>query len=123
MCSSDLPDETMLSNLVILIHHVARGSAQGALQMGMAAKNDSSVLSRMVMSCGDMMKTYLAKKGSVVTKEMRIFCKNKKQFVNENNAEGEEKKKQHSNFMYWFSLEEVLGPAGIESLKTGIPLA
>ena len=26
-------------------------------------------------------------------------------------------------FMYWFCLDEVLGPMEMESLKTGIPLA
>lgn len=117
-----MPDDTYISNLVILVHYVARGSAQSAAQMGLGKRSGNQIVSRIVRSCGDVMAAYLAKNGGVVSKEMRIFCKNKSQLSEDNGSTGEKKnvRKEH---LYWFALEEVLGPKEMESLKTGIPIA
>ena len=115
-----MPDDSMISTLVILIHHVARGSNMAGKQMGLQDKN-SHVVSRIVMSCGDVMREYLKKNGDVGYKELQMFCRNKIQLSIEDNAA--EKKEAEKKSMYVLALDEVFSPAQMESLKTGIPIA
>lgn len=77
-----MPDESFISNIVLLIHHVARGSAQNARSMGLGS-GDVELVSRIVMSSGDVMREYLKKNGDVACKELRVFCKNKKPIQDE----------------------------------------
>lgn len=90
-----MPDYSWISNLVILIHHVARGSAAASRELGLASnRNGNTAVSRIIMSCGDVMREYLGTKGDVACKELRIFCKNKTPLYVEaggNDAEAEEK--------------------------------
>ncbi|KAL4795755.1 hypothetical protein BDV19DRAFT_362065 [Aspergillus venezuelensis] len=117
--SKYLPDESFISNLVILILHVAEGSAQNARALGLAS-GGHEVASRIVISAGDVMRNYLEKNGNVACKELRVFCKNKKPIQDDvayDNGKSDE-------LVYsWLSLEDVLGPKGVASLMTGIPIA
>ncbi|CAG8907789.1 unnamed protein product [Penicillium egyptiacum] len=110
-----MPDESLISNIVILIHHVARGSAQGARAMGLSVNTGS----RIVMSCGDVMQEYLRKNGDVACKELRVFCKNKRPIQDEIDCD----KGRSEEFSYWFGIEEALEPKVLASLMTGIPIA
>ncbi|KAE8371592.1 hypothetical protein BDV26DRAFT_275762 [Aspergillus bertholletiae] len=119
--ASYLPDESLISNIVILVHHVARGSAQNSHALGIAppANSGAQVASRIVMSCGDIMKEYLQRNGDVACKELRAFSKNKKAIQDE--IDYDEDKSEE--FKYWFNVEEVLDPKVLASLMTGIPIA
>ncbi|PYI32590.1 hypothetical protein BP00DRAFT_147217 [Aspergillus indologenus CBS 114.80] len=115
-----MPDESFISNIVILIHHVARGSAQSARAMGFGSGDGQELVSRIVMSAGDVMRDYLKKNGDVACKELRVFCKNKKPIQDDSAYDAG----ASDALVYsWFSLEDVLGPKGIASLMTGIPVA
>jgi hypothetical protein len=114
-------DDSLISNLVILIHHVARGSAIGGQQLGLTGR-DTQLVSRMVMSCGDVVREYLAKQGDGVSRELRVFCRNKKFLAVEDGKAGQNKEVDN-NSMYVLGLEQVLTPQEMESLRTGIPIA
>lgn len=115
-----MPDESFISNIVILIHHVARGSAQNAQYIGMVPKgDDSQITSRIVVSCGDVMQAYLQKSGDVACKELRVFCKNKtpiQEIVKDDSGRTEQ-------LMSWVNFEDVVGPQVIASLMTGVPIS
>lgn len=113
-----MPDESMISNLVILIHHVARGSAAASRELGLRSRGDHTVVSRIIMSCGDVMREYLKTKGDVACKELRTFCKNKTPLYVGVEGRDEEAEKK---FMRIIGLEEVLDPRAMASLMTGIP--
>lgn len=119
-----MPDDSMIQNLVILIHHVAQGSAREAQQMGLV-KADQQMTSRIVVSCAEVMKAYLEKNGEVAIKELRTFCKNKGPLLESRSKKrpenGDDEARKESE-MYWFCLGEVLGPAQMASLNTGIPM-
>ncbi|CAG7948750.1 unnamed protein product [Penicillium salamii] len=118
--SAYMPDESFISNIVILIHHVARGSARDARKMGLKLDKDTELVSRIVMSAGELMGEYLVKNGDVACKELRVFCKNKKPIQDDvAHDDGKSEKLVGS----WLSLEDVLGPKGMASLMTGIPIA
>ncbi|KAJ6126043.1 hypothetical protein N7471_010536 [Penicillium samsonianum] len=115
-----MPDESFISNIMILIHHNARGSARDARAMGLSSMNTGSqVGSRIVMSCGNVMQEYLRKNGDVACKELRVFCKNKKPIKDEIDCD----KGRSEEFYYWFGIEEALEPKVLASLMTGIPIA
>ncbi|KAL2845132.1 hypothetical protein BJX68DRAFT_277447 [Aspergillus pseudodeflectus] len=118
-----MPDDSFISNIVILIHHVARGSAQNARAMGLGSRRGNEICSRIVVSAADVMRGYLAKNGAVACKELRVFCKNKKAIV-PGGGEDYRAKEDADKLVYsWLSLEDVLGPKGVASLQTGIPIA
>jgi hypothetical protein len=117
--SAYMPDESFISNIVILIHHVAQGSAQGARAMGLAS-GGVEVTSRIVTSAGDVMREYLKKNGDVACKELRVFCKNKKPIQDH---VAYDKGKSDELVYSWLSLEDVLGLKGMASFMTGIPIA
>ncbi|GAB1213302.1 hypothetical protein ATERTT37_002451 [Aspergillus terreus] len=114
-----MPDESFISNIVLLIHHVARGSADASRAMGFAPRNGAEIGSRMIMSCGEIMKEYLQRNGDVACKELRVFCKNKKAILDE----AEYDKGRSEEFQYWFGIEDALDPKALASLMTGIPIA
>ncbi|GKZ73355.1 hypothetical protein AnigIFM60653_001992 [Aspergillus niger] len=114
-----MDDESFIFNIVFLIHHVARGSAQNARAMGLGS-GDVELVSRIVMSSGDVMREYLEKNGDVACKELRVFCKNKKPIKDEVADHAGE---SDGLVTSWLHLEEVLGPKGVASLMTGIPMA
>lgn len=116
--SAYMPDESFISNIPILIHHVAEGSAQTARAMGNSSRG-VGVTSRIVMSAGDVMRKYLAKNGDAACKELRVFCKNKKPIQDDAAHDGKSKEQVYS----WLTLEDVVGPKGVASLMTGIPIA
>lgn len=117
--SAYMSDESFISNIVLLIHHVAEGSAREARALGLAVGADE-LGSRIVTSAGDVMREYLKKNGDVACKELRVFCKNKKPIQDDvAYDEGKSDKLVYS----WLSLEDVLGPKGVASLMTGIPIA
>ncbi|PYH44756.1 uncharacterized protein BP01DRAFT_374453 [Aspergillus saccharolyticus JOP 1030-1] len=89
--------------IVVLIHHVARGSAQILREMGLCPPG-AKTWSRIVVSAGDVMREYLKKNGEVACKELRT-------------SESPGPK------YYGFGLEDMLGPKGMASLMTGIPVA
>ncbi|KAJ5088391.1 hypothetical protein N7456_012007 [Penicillium angulare] len=113
-----MPDESLIAGLVILVLHVARGSAKNAQELGFPRRGGLA-LSRIVMSCAEVMRDYLEKNGDIACKELKIFCKNKAQIqdVIEQGESGAD------NHYYFFTLEDVLGPTGLASLMTGIPVA
>lgn len=117
--SAYMPDESYISNIVLLIHHVARGSAQSARELGLAS-GGAGVESRIVMSAGDVMREYLKKNGDVACKELRVFCKNKKPIQDD---VAYDQGKSDDMVFSWYSLEDVIGPKGVASLMTGIPIA
>jgi hypothetical protein len=112
-------DESFISNIVILIHHVARGSAQGARAVELAI-GGREVGSRILTSAGDVMREYLKKNGDVACKELRVFCKNKKPIQDD---VAYDKGKSDELAYPCVSLEDVLGPKGVASVMTGIPMA
>ncbi|KAL1856690.1 hypothetical protein Plec18170_003661 [Paecilomyces lecythidis] len=114
-----MPDETFISNIVLLIHHVARGSSQNPLA-GQLASGGAQVVSRIVGSAGDVMREYLKKNGDVACKELRVFCKNKKP-IQDDIAYDEGKSDELVYSL--LNIEDVLGPSGIASLQTGIAIA
>ncbi|GLA93277.1 hypothetical protein AtubIFM57143_010626 [Aspergillus tubingensis] len=114
-----MPDESFISNIVLLVHHVARGLAQNARSMGLGS-GDVELVSRIVMSSGDVMREYLKKNGDVACKELRVFCKNKKPIQDEVADDAGE---SDGLVTSWLHLEDVLGPKGVASLMTGIPMA
>ncbi|KAI9036168.1 uncharacterized protein KD926_002198 [Aspergillus affinis] len=114
-----MPDESFISNIVILIHHVARGSAQNARQMGFGS-GGTSLVSRIVMSAGDVMREYLKKNGDVACKELRVFCKNKTPIQDD---VARDTSKSDDLVYSWLNIGDVLGPKGVASLQTGIPIA
>ncbi|KAL4975522.1 hypothetical protein BDW66DRAFT_66179 [Aspergillus desertorum] len=117
--SAYMPDETFISNIVILIHHVAQGSAQNARALGLAS-GGMEVVSRIITSAGDVMRGYLKKNGDTACKELRVFCKNKKPIQDDVAYD----KGESDELVYsWLSLEDVLGPKGVASLMTGIRIA
>ncbi|CAJ2511208.1 Uu.00g068330.m01.CDS01 [Anthostomella pinea] len=119
-----MPDESMISNIVILVHHVARGSAMSGQQLGLASGRGSQVVSRIVVSCRDVMSAYLKKNGDAACRELRTFCKNKAQVkVLMGSGDDLRDRDADESFGYWFGLEEVLGPTAMASLVTGIPAA
>ncbi len=123
-----MPDDSSISNLVLLIHHVARGSAISGQQLGLTKLNrDTQVVSRMVMSCADVMSAYLAKHGDEVGRELRTFSRNKKFLalaIEDGKALQKEKENEvDKNSMYVLGLEQMLSPRQLESLRTGIPMA
>ncbi|KAL3481566.1 hypothetical protein BJX99DRAFT_218513 [Aspergillus californicus] len=115
-----MPDDSFISNIVILIHHVARGAAQNSRDMGLAQGRGTGVASRIVISAADVMRGYLEKNGAVACKELRVFCKNKTPIQDDGAGDQGESDKLVYN---WLSLEDVLGPKAIASLQTGIPIA
>lgn len=112
-----MPNDSFLGNLVILIHHVARGSAAASSQLGIGTSGGSRTVSRIVVSCGEVMDSYLKKHGDVAMKEIRAFCKNKVLQVEDR------REKNGTDFAYWFNVEEVIDPKAMASLTTGIPIA
>ncbi|KAJ5326011.1 hypothetical protein MYU51_000845 [Penicillium brevicompactum] len=117
--SAYMPDESFISNIVFLIHHVAEGSAQNARAMGLASRG-AGIASRIVASAGDVMRKYLEKNGDVACKELRVFCKNKRPIQGDvNHDTGKSDELVYS----WLSVEDVLGPKGVASLQSGIPIA
>ncbi|RAH42005.1 uncharacterized protein BO95DRAFT_467333 [Aspergillus brunneoviolaceus CBS 621.78] len=97
-----MPDESFISNIVLLIHHVACGSAQSARAMGLRSGDGQEL------------------NGDVACKELRVFCKNKKPIQDDSAYDAGD---SDALIGYWFSLEDVLGPKGMASLMTGIPVA
>ena len=117
--SAYMPDDSFISNIVILIHHVARGSAQNTRAMGLASTGVQP-MSRIVTSAGDVMREYLRKNGDVACKELRVFCKNKTPLQDDDAYDTS----QSDDLVFsWLSLEDVLGPKRVAALQTGIPIA
>ncbi|KAK2792486.1 hypothetical protein FQN52_003421 [Onygenales sp. PD_12] len=116
--SAYMPDDSLISNIVILIHHVARGSAQGARALGFGSRKEV-ITSRIVMSAGDVMREYLKKNGDVACKELRVFCKNKQPIQDEVAYD----EWGSDEWEYGFNIEDILGPKGVAALQTGIPIA
>ena len=115
-----MPNDTLISSLVMLVLHVARGSHREATHIGLKTK-DTELGSRMVLSCSEIMSEYLGKNGNgeSVTKALRIFCRNKALL---DSAEDQPREAENA-FMYWFGMDEVFDARQMESLRTGIRLA
>jgi hypothetical protein len=115
-----MPHEFLITIIVILIHHVARGSAQDARDMGFTSRDsDKGIGSRIIISSGDVMQKYLEKNGDVACKELRIFCKNKTPIQ----EVARDEKGRSEEFVFWTTFEDIVGPKVIASLQTGIPVA
>ncbi|KAB8200988.1 hypothetical protein BDV34DRAFT_216651 [Aspergillus parasiticus] len=96
-------------------------SAENSRALGISPtiRNGTQLFSRIVMSCGDLMKEYLQRNGDMACKELRVFSKNKKAIQDEiKDDQG-----RPEEFQYWFNVEEVLDPKVLASLMTGIPIA
>jgi hypothetical protein len=118
--ASYMPHEFLITIIVILIHHVARGSAQDARDMGFTSRDsDKGIGSRIIISSGDVMQKYLEKNGDVACKELRIFCKNKTPIQ----EVARDEKGRSEEFVFWTTFEDIVGPKVIASLQTGIPVA
>lgn len=112
-----MPDESFISNIVILIHHIAWGSTQNARALEFrVAQAILEVTSRIVMSCGEFMQEYVQKNGDVACKELKILCKNKtpiQHVIEQDKSSSEE-------YYSSFNLEDALSPRAMASLVTGI---
>lgn len=117
-----LPDESFISNIVILILHVARGSAMASQELGFAKSTGGMTGSRIVVSCAGVMRGYLEKNGESILKELRTFCKNKAP-LDLNDSKKPEDTASSQRELYWTCIDEILSPAEMESLRTGISLA
>lgn len=116
-----MPDDSYISNIVLLVLHVARGGARDRTKLGLAIPQ---AVSRMVLSCCEVMKEYLRENGNIGCKEMRKLCKNQRVLDREiGDGEGNRDEEAEEKFMFWTSLEDVIGTAQMESLKFGIPVA
>lgn len=116
-----MPSDAFISNLVLLVLHVAHGSALAGKDLGLESRS-SSVVSGIIMRCGDLMRPYLDKHGSTVIKELKTFGRNKAH-LNGDLSNISSQKEAESSSAYRFGLEDILSPGAMESLKTGIPLA
>lgn len=97
-------------------------SALAGEQMGLAApKKGAHLVSRIIMSCSEVMEDFLKTKGDVACKELRTFCKNKAPLLGAEQDQADEGVEKI--FKYWFLLEEVMDPKAMASLMTCIPVA
>lgn len=112
-----MPDDTMIANLVLLVLTVAQGSGMASQQMGIRTGEGSTVSSRIVVSCAEVMSEYLKDNGDKACKELKTFCKNKS-LGDVRGVENELKE-----YAYWFSMEDVIDPASLAALQTGIRIA
>ena len=112
-----MPDDTFISNLVLLVLTVAQRSRVESQQMGIGAPEGGAMTSRIVVSCAEVMREYLRDNGDKVCKELKTFCKN--QSLGEARGVEIESKK----YAYWFNVGEVIDPASLASFQTGIRLA
>ena len=110
--SGYLPDDTYLANLVLLIHHVAAGSAEAARQLGLTGSGHATG-SRFVVACASVLKPYLEKHGSKAVQEVRAFARNK-------SLVDVPKLREQSKEMYWTLLEELVDAKSLASFTTGI---
>jgi hypothetical protein len=110
-----MPDETLISNLVIQVLTVAQGSAATSAQLGIGG-GGSVVASRIIVSCGQVMEEYLRGNGDKAVKDLRKFCVNKALIEFTTNRPMVVLRK----LPYWFNLEDAIGPAALASLQTGI---
>ena len=111
-----MPDDTMISNLVLLVLTVARGSALANQQMGLVPSS-VGVGSRIVISCEAILEEYLRANGDKACKELKAFCKNKSL------GEARARDPPSKSDTYWTSLEELIDPASMAALQTGIRLS
>ena len=112
-----MPDDTLISNLVLLVLTVAQRSGVATQQLGIRPSEDGPIASRIVVSCAQVMKEYLRDNGDKACKELKTFCKNKSL----GEARGFEIESKECQ--YWFSLEEAIDPASLAALQTGIKMA
>lgn len=111
-----MPDDTLIANLVMLILTVAERSKIASQMFAQPRTSGTTYLSRMVVSCEDVMVEYLKKNGDKACKEVKAFCKN--QYLGEDTG----LQVQATEDGYWFSLEGVLDPAMMAHFQTGISL-
>ncbi|KAJ5702019.1 hypothetical protein N7488_009567 [Penicillium malachiteum] len=73
-------DGASIQNIALLVLQIARGIDESlkSLKCPHLVESDINSAYRLVMSCGEVMKEYLDRKGDVACKELRVFCKNKK---------------------------------------------
>lgn len=111
-----MPGETLISNLVILIYHVAQQSASAGQMISLIPKG-AFQQSRIVTSCGEVMKEYLSKNGNVVCNATKLFCKNK--------SLGEVTKpvQQENEGVFWVAIEDILDLKELERLRMGFQIA
>ena len=112
-----MQNDTLISNVPILILTVASGSGTAGAQMGLHPAGVS--ISRMVLSCEDVLEEYLANNGETACKELKAFCKNK--------SLGDPKQPGVSErqYVYGTSMEDFFGPAAIAAIAaiaTGVGL-
>lgn len=114
-----LLDESMISSMVLLIHHIAVDATKNTREMGLEF-GGVKTMSVIVASAGDVMREYLAKNRDIACKELRVFCKNKKPIQDDvayDNGKSDEIRYHRRR------LEDVLDPKGMASLETGIRIA
>lgn len=109
-----IQNETQIAGLVTFVHHVAKMSGKVPISRVEGTPNKS----RMLMSCGDVLRQYLKKNGDVATKELMQLCKRRDLLVGvTENQEG-----LSTEWVSYFALEEVLGPAVVARMQTGVAL-
>ncbi|KPI39551.1 uncharacterized protein AB675_3261 [Cyphellophora attinorum] len=117
-----MPNDSFIANLVLLILHVARGSGNTAKSMNFAT--DEKAVSRMVVSCGEVMAEYLKTNGETACKQLKTFCVNKRaveRLIADDKAAVDSQVSEKGVYTM-LSLEDVIGPLAIESIRTGIPI-
>lgn len=114
-----LESEYQLSTVILYIFHVALGPGMGARAYGIAplAGSGAKTGSLLMQRAGKVMQDFLRNDGGIACKELRAFCKNEKHTQEEAREEGNRRDK---NMLYWFTMEDMLTPAQMASLQTGI---
>lgn len=109
-----IQNETQIAGIVTLIHHVAKMSGKVPIPQ----VEDTTRKSRMLISCSDILRGYLKRNGDVATKELRQLCTRKSLLVgvSENQAQ------VSTECVSYFAMEDVLGPAVIASMQTGVEM-
>jgi hypothetical protein len=112
---SYIKNETQIAALITLVHHVSNMSRLA----GSTLVEETANKSRMLMSCGDVLGQYLKKNGNVASEELMEWCKRKDLLIGERQNQEEVSKE----WVSWFAMEDLLGPAVIARLQTGIAMS
>ncbi|KAJ5388621.1 hypothetical protein N7509_011162 [Penicillium cosmopolitanum] len=80
--SDYMPNQLMLPYIVLLIHIIVSNQDECSNGLKLSSRFPELLFgSRIMMSCGNIMREYLQKNGDVACKELKAFCKNKTPIV------------------------------------------
>jgi hypothetical protein len=109
-----IQNETQLRALIALIHHVAKMS----VKVPSPLTGGTLMNSRMLMSCGEVLVQHLKENGDAACRELREWCTRQDLLLREK----EDQDEVSTEWVSWLAVEDVLGPAVIARMQTGISM-